>query len=220
MGKKVFNLIILGPAGSGKGTQSQMLAKEFGLQTIEMGHLVRQVSEKKDAQGKLAKWMDKVGMHFPDDFIFDLFQQAFKKINKQKGLLIDGYPRTAGQAYDLARILENQKRPTYAILFEVSDQSAMKRLLKRSVCSNCGKIFSSRKIKKCSDCGGKIQVRGYDQEKKAIQRRLDWFHQRVKPAIDFYRRKKILIVVNGEGSIEDISRQVIKKLKGKISLCS
>ncbi len=216
--KKKFNLIILGPAGSGKGTQAHLLVKEFNMKTIEMGELVRGAAKEKTEQAKLISWMHDVGMHFSDDFILNLFEKKIKKINKKQSLLVDGYPRTAGQAWDLQKLLKKyyKNRLSLAILIKVSDKEALKRLLNRSICSKCGKIFSSRKIKKCPDCGGLIKVRGYDKNKKAIQKRLDWFHNHVLPAIEFYKQRKILVQINGKQSAEKVFQEILKKIEKKL----
>ncbi len=216
--KKNFNLIILGPAGSGKGTQARLLIKEFNMKTIEMGELVREAAKQKNKQAKLVAWMHKVGMHFSDDFILNLFEQKIKKINKKYRFLVDGYPRTAGQAWDLQRILKKyyKNRPCLAIWINVSDKESLKRLFSRALCSKCGKIFSNRKIKKCSDCGGLVKVRGYDKDKKAIQKRLDWFHDHVVPAIEFYKQRKMLIQVNGEQSVEKVFKEALRKIEKKL----
>lgn len=216
--KKNFNLIILGPAGSGKGTQAHLLAEKFNMKIIEMGELVRGAAKQKNKQAKLIAWMHKVGMHFPDDFILNLFEQRIKKINKKHRLLLDGYPRTAGQAWDLQKALKDcyKNRPSLAIWIDVSDKESLKRLFSRALCSKCGKIFSNRKMKKCPDCGGLIRVRGYDKDKKAIQKRLDWFHDHVVPAIEFYKQRKMLVRVNGEQSVEKVFKETLRKIEKKL----
>jgi len=216
--KKNFNLIILGPAGSGKGTQAHLLVKEFNMKTIEMGELVRGAAKEKTKQAKLVAWMHDVGMHFSDDFVFNLFEKNIRKTNKKYCLLVDGYPRTAGQAWDLQRILKKhyKNRTSLAVWINVSNKESLKRLLSRALCSNCGKIFSNRKIKKCPDCGGLIEIRGYDKDKKAIQKRLDWFHDHVVPAIEFYKQRRILIQVNGEQSVEKVFKETLKKIEKKL----
>lgn len=218
MANKKFNLILLGSAGSGKGTQAQMLAQEFKMEILEMGELVRKAGEKKDKKGRLIAWMDKVGMHFPDDFILELFEQKIKRTAQNKNLLIDGYPRTAGQAWDLDRILKKyyKNRPFWAVWLKVSEKEAIRRLLNRSVCTKCGQIFVSRKIKKCPKCGGKVKVRAYDQSRESIKRRLKWFQEHVVPAIEFYSQRKVLIVINGEQLPEKVFKDIIKKIRKKI----
>jgi adenylate kinase len=213
-----FNLILLGPAGSGKGTQAKLLAEKFNLQIIETGELVRAQAKKKTRLGKLFAWMHRVGMHFSDQTIFDLMESALKRINKKKGILFDGYPRTAGQAWDLERLIKKyaSHRPTFALWLKVGEKEAMRRLLTRSVCSKCGQIFTSRKIKKCPKCGAKVIVRDYDTDYKSIKERLDWFRDHVLPAIEFYRQRKILITINGEQSVEKVFSDIVSQLKKKI----
>lgn len=218
MSKKVFNLIILGSAGSGKGTQAKLLAEKYNLQILETGELIRHAAKEKTERGRLTKWIHKVGMHFPDDFVFDLVAPVFKRRAKKQGVLFDGYPRTAGQAWDLDRLTKayTRNRRTFALWIDVGGKDALQRLLTRSVCTKCGKIFTSRKIKKCLKCGAKVEVRDYDMDKKAILKRIDWFNTRVMPAIEFYQQRKMLIKVNGEQSIENVFKETVKKLDQKI----
>jgi len=217
MTKKILNLIILGSAGSGKGTQANLLAQKFGLKIIETGELVRKAEKEKTPQGKLMFQMDKAGMHFSDDLIFNLFQSVFKKIKNNQGLLIDGYPRTVGQAWDLSRLLAPRKSQlTYAIYFRISEKESLSRLLNRAVCVNCKKILSSRKIKKCPNCGGAVEVRDYDKDEKSIKKRIAWFWERVIPVVEFYRQKGMLIEVDGVGLIEKVFEDTVRKIKNKI----
>jgi adenylate kinase len=217
MAKKILNLIILGSAGSGKGTQANLLAQKFGLEIIETGELVRKAEKENTPTGKLIFQMDNIGMHLSDDLIFNLFQSVFKKIKKDQGFLIDGYPRTAGQAWDLSRLLIPRKNQLiYAIYFKVSEKEALQRLLNRAVCLNCKKILSSRKIKKCPNCGGMVKIRDYDKDEKSIKKRITWFWERVIPAVEFYRQKGILIEVDGAGSIEKVFKDTAKKISIKM----
>ncbi len=218
MTSKKFNLIILGSAGAGKGTQARLLAEKYKMKVIEMGELVRMAAKQKNEKGRLIAWMHKAGMHFPDNFIEELFDQKIKKTDLSRRLLIDGYPRTAGQAWDLERILKKyySSRPHLALWIKINDQEAIQRLLNRAICSKCGQIFLKRNIKKCPVCGGQVKVRDYDQDKKSIKKRLTWFHQHVIPAIEFYRRRKNLIIINGEQKPEKVFQEIIRKIEKKL----
>jgi len=213
--KPKFNLIILGPAGSGKGTQAELLLKKFGLQFVEAGELVRRGAKKKTKFGFYLKKIHKSGKHLPDKIISQLIYEEFKKLKKNIGVIVDGYPRTIGQAKDLEKIFQ-EFFPGFlklAIYIKVSYKEAMRRLLNRAVCQKCKKIFLSREIKICSKCGAKIKTRDYDQDKKAIEKRLRWFKEKVIPAIKFYKKKKNLIEINGEQSIPDVFKEITRYLQ-------
>ncbi len=212
--KPKFNLIILGPAGSGKGTQAELLIKKFDLQKIEAGELVRTGATKKTTFGYYLKKIHQSGKHFPDTIMARLVYKAFKRLKKNKGVLVDGYPRTIGQAKDLEKFFQEFFPDFFklAIYIKVSLKEAMRRLLNRAICSKCKKIFLTREIGICPKCGTKIEVRDYDQDKKAIEKRLRWFKEKVIPAIKFYRKKKNLIEINGEQPIPDVFKEIIKNL--------
>lgn len=209
-----FNLILLGPAGSGKGTQAELLIKKFGLQFVEAGDLVRNGAKKKAKFGRYLKRIHEAGRHLPDKIIGQLIYERFKKLKKNAGVLIDGYPRTIGQARDLDKFFQEffPKIPKVAIYIKVSLKEALRRLLNRAICPKCKKIFLTRKIKICPKCKTKIEVRDYDQDKKAIEKRLKWFKEKVMPAIRFYKKQKILIEINGEQSIPNVFRDIIANL--------
>ncbi len=214
MAKARINIILLGPAGAGKGTQAELLVKKFGLQKIEAGELVREGAKKKTKLGFYLKKMHSLGRHLPDKIIGKLVYKKFKKLKKNKGVLVDGYPRTIGQAKDLEKFFQKFFPDFFkiAIYIKVSEKEAMRRLLNRAVCPKCKKIFLTRKVKICSKCGTKIEVRDYDQDKKAIKKRLKWFKEKVIPAIEFYKKQKILIEINGEQPIPNVSRDIIANI--------
>ncbi len=214
MKKIKFNLILLGPAGSGKGTQAELLIKKFGLQFVEAGNLVRKRAKKKTKFGRYLKKIHEIGKHLPDEVISQLIYDRFKKLKKNIPVLVDGYPRTIGQVKDLEKIFYEffPKFLKLAIYIKVSPKEAMRRLLNRAVCPKCKKIFLMRDVKVCSRCKSKIEVRDYDQDKKAIQKRLKWFKEKVLPVIRFYKRQKILIEINGEQPISDVFKDIIANI--------
>lgn len=215
--KPKFNLILLGPAGSGKGTQAELLIKKFAFQFVEAGDLVRKGTKKKTKFGHYLKKIHKAGKHLPDKIIGLLIYENFKRLKKNIGVLVDGYPRTIGQAKDLDKFFQEffPTFPRWAIYIKVNPREAMRRLLNRAICPKCKKIFLTREVKICSRCKAKTEIRDYDQDKKAIKKRLWWFREKVMPAIRFYQKQKILIEINGEQPIPSVFKEIIKKLKVK-----
>ncbi|MDA2935657.1 nucleoside monophosphate kinase [Patescibacteria group bacterium AH-259-L05] len=218
MSKKIFNLILLGPAGSGKGTQADLLVKKYNLQKIEAGELVRAKAKEDSELGREVHEIHKSGRHLPDDIMLALMREAFQNIEPDKGILVDGYPRTLGQAKDLDKIMNSLKiaEKRIAILIKVSDEEALRRLLNRSVCRQCKTVLIGRDKKICPRCGGEVVVRDYDTDETAVRKRLQWFHEKVMPAIEFYQQRKMLIRVNGEQSIENVFEETVQKLGQKI----
>jgi len=215
MSKKILNIILLGPAGSGKGTQAEFLIKKYNLQKIEAGELVRQKAKENSELGKKVHKIHKSGRHCPDKIMLGLVQEAFRKIKTKRGILVDGYPRTIGQARDLDKLMNNSRiqGEIYAIWINVGNKESLRRLLNRSACSRCKTVFAGRNKKKCPKCSGEIVVRDYDIDGVAIRKRLSWFDEKVMPAIEYYREKDMLIKVNGEQPVKKVFKDILKKLK-------
>lgn len=214
MKKKHFNLIILGPAGSGKGTQADLLVKKYGLQKVEAGELVRAKAKEHSELGRRVYEVHKTGKHLPDEIILTLMKEAFQGIKPEEHVLVDGYPRTIGQARDLDKIMNDSEisGKTFAIWIDVGDKEALRRLLNRSVCTKCKAVLIGRDKKVCPKCKGKVVVRDYDTDKTAVKKRLKWFHEKVMPAIKYYKKKGVLIKINGEQPIKKVFKDILLSL--------
>lgn len=218
---KPLVIIILGAQGSGKGTQAKMLMKKFGLEYIGSGDLLRARRKKKDFTGlKIAEVINQ-GKRIHTTVIFKMWLDKmgeFKQKRQFKGLIMDGSPRTVVEAelvelaLDWYEWAENKK----VIYIDISTKEAIWRLTKRRVCRKCGRIMpfvgQYRKMKKCDKCGGELFTRKDDNE-KAIRKRLDWHKREVMPVIDHYKKRGELIKINGEQSIEDVFKDILKAIK-------
>ncbi|EKD46253.1 MAG: hypothetical protein ACD_68C00071G0004 [uncultured bacterium] len=213
MKNKCQTIILFGISGSGKGTQTKLLAKKFGWQIIEAGFLIREKSKSQNALGKKLNKIQLAGRLVPENIIYNLIKKAILAVPKNRGLIIDGYPRSYTQARKLMRILKSSKRNSSlkAIWIYLPKEVAKKRLLIRQVCSSCGHILAGLKKKNCPMCGRHITKRA-DQTTKAIARRIKWFDSKVKPAIDYFAKQGILIKVSGLPSRDKINRVIINKL--------
>lgn len=219
--KKPLIIIILGAQGSGKGTQAKMLMKRFGLEYISSGDLLRARKKKKDFTGiKTGQVIDQ-GIRIHTPVIFKMWMDKFEEFKKKprfKGFIIEGSPRTVAEAellelaLDWYEWLENKK----VIYIDISLKEAVWRLTKRRMCRKCGRIMpfvgQFRKMKKCDKCGGELFTRKDDNE-KAIRKRLGWFKKEVMPVINYYKKRRELIKINGEQSIEDVFQDILKAIK-------
>ncbi len=191
-----MNLVIFGPSGSGKGTQAELLSKKLKIPTISMGRLFRRAYEKKTPEGiKAEKYWGK-GNWVPVKLTFKVLKQI---LNKHKhGFILDGYPRGIDQIALLEKFLEKRgQKIDQAILLWISDKEAITRILLRAE--------KERQVK------GKARLT--DKSKKLIKARLISYHQTVDPIIEYYRKQKILMEVDGERSIEDIHQDIMARLK-------
>ncbi len=223
MAKKNNRLIILlfGKSGAGKGTQADLLVEKMGLEYIGSGDLLRARKNKADFTGKkIAEVMQKGGL-IPTPVIFKLWVDKVDNLKGKKnlkGFIIDGSPRKIFEAYLMDELLEwyEWKENLRLVLIHISDREAIWRLTKRRQCTKCKEIIpfvgEFRKIKKCPKCGGKL-VKRSDDTLAAVKNRLKWFKTDVQPIINYYRRTGRLLKINGEQSIENVFKDVLKALK-------
>jgi len=215
-------IILLGRSGSGKGTQAKLLIDDFGFDYLGTGDLLRERVKENDFSGKkLKQEMDK-GERVSTYYVFQLWGKAAEKIKEKpnlKGIIIDGSPRSLLEAELMDGLLdwyewENIK----VILIDISSKEAFDRLTKRRMCKMCGRLIpwvgTFKDLKVCDQCGGELIERA-DDAPAAIRRRMDYFKKDVEPAIEYYQKRKRLIEIDGEQSIEDVYRNV-KKAVSKV----
>lgn len=192
----MFNLILFGPPGSGKGTQSEKLIDKYGLVHLSTGNLLREEISHKTPLGLEAKsFMDK-GQLVPDEVVIGMVDSYFDKHREAKGFLFDGFPRTVAQAIALDKLLELKKTEIAAVLaLEVSEHELVKRLLNR----------------------GKTSGRSDDSDEMVIQKRLNVYANETSPVADHYKKFRKFQSIKGEGSVDDIfsslSDSIEKRMK-------
>jgi len=207
---KEKKIVLVGRPASGKGTQAELLAKNFSFPLISSGNLFRQCRRKRTELGKKIKGIIDEGRLIPDEITNEI---VFKEIKKQKkGFVLDGYPRTFNQATKLSKVTDLD------VVFEIfiSEKEVLERLSNRRVCQ-CGATYNlisklPQKKNTCDSCGGKLFQRG-DDKPVAIKQRLAVFSRQTMPVIKYYRQKGILIKINGKQSIEDVFKDVLKNIK-------
>jgi len=214
-------LVILGPPGSGKGTQTNFLLKKFKLDYIGSGELLRTRKQKKDYTGKkIAQTIDN-GKRVATPVIFRLWMGRLEGLKNKKGFngfVIDGSPRTKFEAEMLEMALEwyEWDKHKKAIFIDLSEKEAIKRLIARKMCKKCKVVIPCvgkfKHLEKCEKCGGKLVARE-DDTKNGIKERLRWYKEEVRPAINYFRKRGELTKVNGDQSIEDVEKDIMKVLK-------
>ncbi|HLF54992.1 MAG TPA: adenylate kinase [Candidatus Nanoarchaeia archaeon] len=197
-----MNIVLLGPQGSGKGTQAQLLAEKYGLTHISTGDLIREGVQKKDPVAmKIKEHLDK-GKLAPDKYVIKLVKQNLSEQNA-----IDGFPRTLQQAEALDEIIQLD----LVIEIKIPDDESVKRLSARRQCKQCRAIFGTeappRKKDVCNRCGGELFQRE-DDKPEAIKKRLEIYHEETEPLLEYYKPRKIVHSVDGTKSIEDVFKQI------------
>lgn len=200
-----MNIILLGPQGSGKGTQAELLVQKYGLNYVEMGKILRSMPEVKESIDK--------GELVPDEYVRQIAWDHINKQDKEKGFLFDGYPRSLEQYKYLEDMLRKfGKRIDRVVYLYITPVESIRRLSARRTCEKCGEIFNlitnpPKNPEVCDKCGGKLLQREDDQP-EAIKRRLELFNERTKPILEKARQDNILMEVDGERPIEQIHQEI------------
>lgn len=216
-------IIILGPPGSGKGTQAKLLVKKFGLEYFGSGNALRERRKVDDFTGKKLIEVMKMGEWVPDFVISKLWMdklEEFKQKRKFNGLVSDGSPRKILEAKLFDEALnwyEWQENPK-ALFINISRKESFNRLTKRRQCEKCGRLIpwirEFKKLKRCDKCGGDLIARK-DDKPEAIKKRSEEFKEKTIPVINYYKKQGRLIEINGERSIEKVFKDILKALKIK-----
>lgn len=205
-----MNLVILGKPGSGKGTQADVISKSYRICHISTGEILRKIKNQKTPLGRLVKSKIDKGQFVPESVAIKITFSEIKKC--KRGFLLDGFPRTVSQAEKLDKNFNIDR----VIYLNVPDSLIVKRLSSRRECS-CGMVYNvitnpPKKKGICDKCGKKLYIRD-DDKPETVRKRLKIYNKLTKPVIGFYKKKKILIKVDGTGTIKQVFARVKKELK-------
>lgn len=214
-------IIILGPPGSGKGTQAKLLCKKFNLEYVGSGDILRARQKINDFTGKkLIRVMGR-GELAPSFVIVKIFGdtlEKFKRRSKINGFVLDGWTRIIYEAIlaDEALNWYEWDKNIKVFLINISSKESFDRLTKRRQCKKCGKLIpwigKFKKLKKCDKCGGKLITRP-DDKIESIKKRLEEYKNQTIPSINYYKRQGRMIKINGEQSIEDVFKDILRALR-------
>jgi adenylate kinase len=192
----MFNLILFGPPGSGKGTQSERLVEKYKLVHLSTGNLLRSEITEKTPLGMEAKHFIDKGQLVPDEVVIGMVDSFFDKHTEANGFLFDGFPRTKAQAEALDKLLSLKKTEISSVLsLEVNEEELIKRLLNR----------------------GKTSGRSDDTDEAVIRKRFDVYKKETSPVAEHYKKAGKFKALEGEGTVDEISDRlsaaIDKKLK-------
>jgi adenylate kinase len=210
-------IILLGAPGAGKGTQAAAVAQKLNLVHIASGDLFRQALEKETKLGIQAKSYMEKGELVPDNITTQMILERMSTPACETGVILDGFPRNLEQAEALDEALSQQTRAIDKVVYiKVSEEELLKRLSGRWVCRHCQTVYnigeSLPKVwGKCDKCGGELYQRP-DDSVQTVKKRLEVFFAQTAPLIDYYGQSGKLVEVDGEGSVDEVTRKIVAVL--------
>ncbi len=212
-----MNILLFGPPGAGKGTQSTLFVQRYGVKHISTGMLFRQAIDSKTSLGLRAQGYMRQGDLVPDAIVIDMLKDALYSL-KGQSFVLDGFPRTVVQAKSLEQQLLNLDLDLgRAIFLDVPEGFLMRRILGRRICRDCGfnyhiESFPPKKEGQCDHCGGEVTQRADDCE-SAIRKRLEIYRESTTPLMKYFEEKEKLVSLDGTGSAEDVFGRIVNELK-------
>ena len=207
-----MNIILVGPPGAGKGTQSDKLVKDFDLHKLSTGDLLREEINKKTSVGNEIKISIDKGNFVSDEIINNLINKVVAQKSFFNKLILDGYPRNIDQAASLDKLLiKYQQKITCVLNLHVQKEVLIKRISGRQVCSNCGLIFnkffnpSSKENHKCESSF--LETRSDDTDETLIHR-LDTYFKETIPVVNYYKKQNLIKEVDGNAKIDHIYKEI------------
>lgn len=213
-------IVLLGPPGSGKGTQSKLLVEKFGFAYFSMGDTLRQFAKRDNDLGRAIKNLIDQGMIVTQDLTEQVTEASWGESLDKPGIIMEGYPRTEGQIEVLERFMTaNSIVDLKVIYIEVEKEKLLKRLSTRKTCPNCqagyGPNDPEYQTEVCKNCGTKLEARVDDSDQEAIEKRFAQYTGVDAPVArvrEFYQTKGLLVTINGDQSVEQVHADIISKL--------
>lgn len=213
-----MKIILMGPPGAGKGTQADFLKTELSIPHISTGDMFRKAVTEGTPLGLEAKRYMDSGQLVPDSVTIGIVKERLSEADCERGFLLDGFPRTIPQADALGQTLKELEMELDAVInVKVRREILIERLTGRRVCKSCGatfhKLFNPSKAgEKCEACGGDLYQRN-DDTIETVGNRLDVYEKQTAPLIEYYKGKGLLIEIDGENAVAEVTQYIMKALK-------
>lgn len=207
-----MNAIIFGAPGSGKGTYASRLQSRLGVDVIAMGDIFREILKEDTPLGRKVKGYVEKGLLVTDDIVIEVLKHRLAKLPKEKGFILDGYPRTIEQA----ETLEGTAKIDVIILLMVPDWIIIERLSTRRICRNCGAVYNVRFLKPkvenvCDKCGGPLYQRS-DDTPEVIKKRIQVYEKQTRPILRLFKKRKVPFVVANCDALDTPPNTVVETI--------
>jgi len=219
-------VVLLGPPGAGKGTQSKRIMEQYGIPQVSTGDLLRENVARDTELGRSAKAVMARGELVSDDLVCNMVRERLVQPDCQRGYVLDGFPRTAAQAGWLDALLDHElfdkSRPTrvwpIVVRFDVDYNQLLLRITGRRSCPTCGRIYNvhlqpPHRDEMCDEAHATKLVTRNDDRLEVIQPRLTAYQEQTRPVADYYQRTGRLISINGDLPMDDVTDQIFRILE-------
>ncbi len=209
-----MNIILLGPPGAGKGTQAAFLVEKYGMVQLSTGDILRAAVKAGTQVGKMADEIMKAGKLFPDELMAEILGEHMNAIPADKGLIFDGYPRTAPQVALLDGLLSSRNRALNRVIELVVDEDALvERIVGRYTCANCGEgyhdSFKQPKVEgTCDKCGAHEFKRRPDDNEETVRTRMAEYRAKTEPILPLYDARRLVSRVDGMEAIGEVTNAI------------
>jgi adenylate kinase len=212
-----MRIVLLGPPGSGKGTQSQRLTERLGIPQISSGDLLRSAVARGTELGRQAKGAMDGGRLVEDSLVLQMIRERLGEPDTRRGFILDGFPRTLAQAEALERLLQALGQPLDAVVqLEVAAPELVRRISGRRCCADCGRVFNlftsprtAIESELCPRTGAPHRLtQRPDDNEATVAERLRVYEEKTRPLIDFYRARGLLRVIDATGDVDEVSRRL------------
>jgi adenylate kinase len=209
-----MNIILLGPPGSGKGTQAKRIEQTHGIIQLSTGDMLRAATTADSEFGRRVKAIMDSGQLVPDDIIVEMIDRRITEPDCRRGFILDGFPRNVAQAEALdAMLAEHGLKLDHVILLDVDEAALVDRLSGRFSCNQCGASYHerynpTRRVGICDVCGGTEFVCRADDRPEAVRARLEVYRRQTAPILPYYRDRGILRRVDGMVDIDAVTREI------------
>lgn len=212
-----MNLMVFGAPGAGKGTQAKFLIEKYDIPQISTGDILRAAIADKTDMGMEAKNFMDAGKLVPDSTIIGIIKDRLAEEDCKKGFILDGFPRTLGQAEALKELMANMKISLDKVIsLNVPDELIVGRITGRRVCSSCGASFHvdfnpSKKEDECDYCNNALIIRK-DDNAETVKSRLGAYHDQTAPLIDFYTKMDVMVELDGTKDVNEVTSDMFAAL--------